>query len=73
MKNGARGHAVPGSGPLRPQFGHRGRGIIGPMSKHAASAVEAVGSAAALIGIPAVLWLGFVGLIQAVTRSLGLF
>ncbi len=47
--------------------------MIGPMAKHAASAIEAVGSAVALIGIPAVLWLGFVGLIQAVTRSLGLF
>jgi hypothetical protein len=42
------------------------------MTRYAADTIEAVGSAVALVGIPAVAWLGFVGLIEAVSRSLGL-
>ncbi len=40
--------------------------------RHAADTAEAVGSVVALLGIPTLAWLGFVGLIEAVTLSLGL-
>jgi hypothetical protein len=40
--------------------------------RHAAEAAEALGSAVALVGIPALAWFGFVRLIEAVTLSLGL-
>ena len=40
--------------------------------RHAADAAEAVGSVVALVGIPAITWLGFVELIQAVTAFLDL-
>ena len=40
--------------------------------RHAAETAEALGSAAALVGIPVLAWLGFVHLIEAVTLSLGL-
>jgi hypothetical protein len=40
--------------------------------RHATDAAEAVGSIAALIGIPALTWAGFVGLIEAATQLLGL-
>ena len=38
----------------------------------AAETAEALGSAVALVSIPAFAWLGFVRLIEAVTLSLGL-
>ena len=63
---------VPNADSPRPYFGHAGGGTIGAMTRYAADTIEAVGSAIALVGIPAVAWLGFVGLIEAVTRSLGL-
>ncbi len=40
--------------------------------RYAADTAEAVGSVIALVGIPALAWLGFVGLIQATTHLLGL-
>ncbi len=40
--------------------------------RHAADTVEAVGSGIALVGIPAVTWLGFVEAVQAATAFLDL-
>ena len=40
--------------------------------RQAAETAEALGSAAALVGIPILAWLGFVRLVEAVTLSLGL-
>jgi hypothetical protein len=40
--------------------------------RHAADTVEAVGSGIALVGIPAVTWLGFVEAVQTATAFLDL-
>ncbi len=40
--------------------------------RQAAETAEALGSAITLVAIPALAWLGFVRLVEAVTLSLGL-
>ena len=42
------------------------------MARYVAEITEALGSAIALVGIPALAWFGFVRLVEAVTLSLGL-
>ena len=42
------------------------------MMQRATNAAEAIGSIVALVGIPALAWAGFVGLLEAATALLGL-